>query len=277
MTNDSKLSKKQVKVFEKIVTVRDGDGSPIGGEGTYRVKVEVRFDDECNNGHNTFAITADVHEKTRSGGYRWYSGGCQHELIAFHFPELAQYIKWHLCSTDGPLHYIANTIYHAGDRDHWGKRAGEPYRYSTHIQFGNNPIKHKLPQKFVAFLQESAPYDFEVISITHAREPQTFTPKYTFGGYADKWHECPFDTETEALDFLKALQTCEPRFISVPTTWGEGKARDLDAARNAAIWPDATDEQLSAEPDELKRMLTERLPALLAEFRQAIESLGFTW
>jgi hypothetical protein len=34
-------------------------------------------------------------------------------LIGEHFPELQQYFKWHLTSTDGPMHYIANTIYWA--------------------------------------------------------------------------------------------------------------------------------------------------------------------
>jgi len=38
--------------------------------------------------------------------------GCLHDEIRQHFPELAHLIKWHLVSTDGPLHYIANTLYH---------------------------------------------------------------------------------------------------------------------------------------------------------------------
>jgi hypothetical protein len=45
--------------------------------------------------------------------------------------------------------------------------------------------------------------------------------------------------------------------------------------RNAAIWPEATDEQLMA--DDLKEQLEARLPALLAEFQAAVESLGFTF
>ena len=56
---------------------------------------------------------------------------------------------------------------------------------------------------------------------------------------------------------------------------GEGKARELDAARHAAIWPDATDAELT-NPG-LKERLDARLPALLAEFRAAVEELGFTY
>jgi len=58
---------------------------------------------------------------------------------------------------------------------------------------------------------------------------------------------------------------------------GEGKARDFAAARSCAIWPDATDEQLSQEPAELRALLAARLPALMAEFRAAVESLGFVY
>ena len=58
---------------------------------------------------------------------------------------------------------------------------------------------------------------------------------------------------------------------------GEGKLRDLDAARNSAVWPEATDAELTQEPEALKAALLARLPALLADFRAAVESLGFTW
>jgi len=118
--------------------------------------VTVRFDDRCRNGHNTFSITSNIR---RNG--RWESGGCQHELIAMRFPELAPFIKWHLCSTDGPMHYVANTSY-------WAQQ--------------NN----------------------------------------------------------------------------------------LEFARQSAIWPDATIEQL-------RGALTPRLPALLESFKTAMEILGFTW
>jgi hypothetical protein len=89
-----------------------------------------------------------------------------------HFPELAPFLKWHLCSTDGPLHYIANTRYHAGFRD------GFLFREGT----------------------------------------------------------------------------------------------NLAAARECAIAPNATVEQLCSE-----EWLKARLPGLLSEFRKDVESLGFTW
>jgi hypothetical protein len=181
------------------------------------------------------------------------------------------------------MHYIANTVYLAGERDHWGKLKGEPMQWETHIIFGSNPIKHNVGRAFTKFLQDARQqvgaeaFDFEVLPIEHGPDSHNFKfkPKYTFGGFAEKWHECPFDSEEAALDFLRALQTCEPSFVTVTTAWGEGKAHELDSARSAAIWPEATNEDLTAPG--LKERLEARLPALLAEFRAAVESLGFVY
>ena len=91
---------------------------PITGYGENAVlSVELRFDEDCQNGRETFSITGDV---KRSG--RWVAGGCLHEDISRVFPELKPLIKWHLTSSDGPMHYIANTCYHAGDRECYGLR-----------------------------------------------------------------------------------------------------------------------------------------------------------
>ena len=99
----------------------------------------VRFDDECKNGHNTFSITADLYDETRRNGEEYVfnsmgkkryltARGCQHDLVTKHFRELAPLIKWHLTSTDGPLHYVANTVDHAeqGKLDYARKSAVAP-------------------------------------------------------------------------------------------------------------------------------------------------------
>ena len=142
------------KTFTKLYT-EDGQ--------QYKITAEVRFDDECKNGHKTFAITGEILRKAKIGRWVFDCCGQIHDDIAKHFPDLAPFFKWHLCSTDGPLYYLENTLY---------------------------------------------------------------------------WVD-------------------------------EG---DIEAARATAIWPDATLEQLQDE-EQLKA----RLPGLLAEFRTAIESLGFEW
>ena len=153
------------------------------------------------------------------------------------------------------------------------------------MEFGSNPIRPKLKKGFAEFLQEAAKggidgtFDLEVIQIPHPNQSQPgkyqFAPKYTFGGYGDGWHDCPFDSEDEALRFLAALKTCSPRFVKVPDSWGEGKARNLSAARSCAVWPDATDEDLCA-PD-LRERLMERLPGLLRDMREDFEMAGIVW
>ncbi|MCI5211237.1 MAG: hypothetical protein D3910_21185, partial [Candidatus Electrothrix sp. ATG2] len=55
-------------------------------------------------------------------------------------------------------------------------------------------------------------------------------------------------------------------------TTGEGKAIEIEAARNSAVWPDATIEQLQD-----KKTLLNRLPPLLTEFKSDIEQLGFVY
>lgn len=110
--NKTSLIKSQTKTFgPKIFTE--------GGQ-TFRITATVRHDDRCGNGHNTFSIVGQIDEKV-NGKWRDYCGGCIHDEIAKHFPELADFLKWHLVSTDGPLHYIANTTYHA--REHGPNKA----------------------------------------------------------------------------------------------------------------------------------------------------------
>lgn len=72
--------------------------------------VTLRYDDSCKNGHNTFTITAVVVD-TKG---RAVAHGTLHDEIEKACPDLAHLIKWHLCSDDGPIHYISNTLYYLG-------------------------------------------------------------------------------------------------------------------------------------------------------------------
>lgn len=154
----SVLTAKQVKTWRKEINRH-------GSKGTFTV--EARHDDQCRNGHNSFAITAEFR---RPRANDCDACGCMHDEVAEHFPGLAPLIRWHLTSTDGPMHYIANTVYHVE----------------------------------------------------------------------------------------------------------QGK---LDYARSSAVWPEATDEELLTLQREgrLSTVLRERLPALMAEFKTAVDSLGFVY
>lgn len=76
---------------------------------TLELDVDIRYDNKCNNGHNTFSITGALRENRRIEAC-----GCIHDIIAKHAPDVAPYIKWHLTTSEGPLHYLENTTWHAG-------------------------------------------------------------------------------------------------------------------------------------------------------------------
>lgn len=207
---DSILTKQQYKSFGP----RAIDGYAKGAA----LWAHVRFDDECGNGHNTFSITASVREP---GNRDIAAGGCLHDDIAKVYPELAPLIKWHLWSTDGGLHYVANTVYHAEEH---GPTHAWVYYTGQSDPLGLGGTRERL-------------LGYETADDARKAEGQP--------GYRVQWDE------------------------------KTAKVRNLDYARATAAWPEATDEDLTAPG--LKERLEARLPALLAEFRAAMEGLGFTW
>lgn len=219
------LTKSQTKTFGPKFYTEDGT--------QYRITAKVRYDDQCGNGHNSFSITADIDRKDGCGSWREDSGGCCHDKFAKHFPQLAPLIKWHLTSADGPMHYVANTCYHAGDKDWNGLRAGEFRQHTSRGKIQNGGI-------------EGVPNWVLEIPDRIARDVYS----------AEK----------------PAPVVCEWKAYG---RTGEGKIRELDHARSTAVWPDATDEDLTAPGLEARLMA--RLPALMVEFKAAVESLGFTY
>lgn len=270
--------------FEKQRWVSEPRAVPQYDEGGRRAVAvaEIRMDDQCKNGHNTFHVSADIRLLNTRGdavGETIHGGSA---CVSETFPEIAHLTPWSGASTDQPLHYIANTVYHASNRDPNGKEAGEPYRFEKRVFFDAVPVAHKLPQKFIAYIEATLgdPGVFVPIPVSYHKENSDydFKPKYTFKGYEPvEWHHCPFDDLETANQYCEALKNCAVTIKEVPTLWGEGKARDFDAARSCAIWPEATDAQLSLPSDELRALLEARLPALMAAFRGDVESVGLQW
>lgn len=224
---------------------------PEYGPGAY-IRVKMRFDDNCKNGKQSFSITADIYRpKARDVD----ACGALHDEIQQAFPELAEFVPFHLCDTRGPMHYIANTAYHASNRDYNGLREGEEKPL-----LGPDKIPH---WELVADL--TAPENLGV------KISDTPTGREYIGA-----KDCPIFIVEKAhkgenpppIPRLKWVQTMIK---------GQGKERDLDAARNVAIWPDATDAELMQERPALEAALMERLPALVARFRALMDSVGFEW
>ena len=254
----------QVKTFEGT----DNDGNTI--------MAEVRYDDELGNGHNTFSITGSVYEKGKGHIDRnIITCGAIGDIVEKYIPELAGYDKWHLFSADGPMHYIANTIYLARDRSHAGAEIGAPVKFAERFRFDGCPLVIKQPSKgFSTFLKSLDSYsDLVPVEIPHKSEPSKYRPKYTFAGYENiEWYQCPFDNQEEAIGFGAALWKFGPKWERQPIEWCVAVEPDIDAARKCAKCPDCTGDQLRD-----KAFLEKRLPALIEEFAADVEALGFTF
>lgn len=169
------------------------------------VRAVIRWDDQCGNGHNHFSVTG---EYTRPGeSWEQGGGGCIHEQIRAAFPEFAHLIRWHLFDPSGPMHYVANTVYFAGERDHWGLLKGEKRQHTSRGKYQAGGVEG-IPQ-----------WELELTGMPDEKEIYAATAPAPF--------------------------TISARWVPCGIT-GEGKARELDNARSSAAWPDATDEDLTA-------------------------------
>ena len=138
------LTKNQKQVFTKNI---EWEGKPC------IIKVSIRYDDECNNGHNTFSITGEIRRK---GNYRNCEiCGCIHEEIKKYFPKFKHLIKWHLTSSDEPLHYIANTIYWAKEPNLKNARLCAIWEEATLKQLqSEKALKARLPRLMKKFKKD---------------------------------------------------------------------------------------------------------------------------
>lgn len=184
-----------------------------------KYKIQIRYDDSCNNKRPSFAILAAAWDPLE----RDYCFSADHSIVRSVFPEFADLIKWHLMFSDGPLHYIENTLYHVKNTDHYGLLEGEVVQIT----------------------------DPSGVPVWRLSRPENTTVKS---------HSKP---QALLVEYAPVTRT------------GEGKKRNLDAARRSAIWLEATDEELLQPEEKLKEALLARLPQLINEFNDVINSLGF--
>jgi len=234
--------------------------------------INLRYDDEYGNGHNSFSITGSLYTAGLRSERATLCCGCIHDIIEELAPEYKKYIKWHLMDSDEPMHYISNTLYHARTKDCWGLEKGEVRQTKNKIMFNSLPITFDKDKAFISYLEKTGQNKtFEIEEIEH-KEKETFSPKYTFKGFVTEWHKCPFDNIEEAKEWKKALKEHKFKIIEKAVSWGEGSGADLKSARNSAIAPNATLEQLQSE-----EWLKARLPKLKSNFKATMEELGFIY
>lgn len=224
-----------------------------------RLTVTVRFDDECKNGHEDLSITG--YWKHPGGGE---SGGCIHEEIAETFPEFAPLIPYHLCGVNGPMHYLGNVLYFAGNRDCHGLQSGQ-IQYQNELTAKDDDHREMLNRKTLHGKGIPSHCDWQ--------------EKHRRCGPGEEGDPCAERLWLPLVDIDPEcqLESFETALLHPIHRIGEGKERELDAARRSAIWPEATDDDLCSDRIVLERMLKARLPELLKEFRSLIEGFGFLY
>ena len=156
------LTRNPKKTFAREMII---DGEPA------KMIVTIRYNDECNNGYNSFAITADLYDRgyihgeactiLSTGKKRWLgSCGCLHEYIAKYFPELQKYIKWHLCANGEPMYYIENSLYWLGkcgnipNFEHFKSMAAWPDAPLSLLKMSKTKITEKLNERLPALMKD---------------------------------------------------------------------------------------------------------------------------
>ena len=133
---------------EKVIAVKNFTRN-IDYHGSRAILMAQALIRNLSNQTPYFSLTGEI---KISGRRDSETCGMIHDEIEKYIPELKKYFKWHLTSLESPMHYVANAMYFASDRDCWGKRKGEEKSFETWIYFDDVPIGHKLPNKFVEWL-----------------------------------------------------------------------------------------------------------------------------
>lgn len=148
------VSKKIGNDLRHTIEAQDKDGNQL--------KIKIRLNDECGNGHQDFSITGDSWEAGQPRIDRYsMGGGCIHDQILKVRPDLQIFVNLHLCDYTGvPMHAVASGFYHLheqmnnakpGTKEHT-KRFCEYYRIT--IQQFNQLHKAENKIRFAILLDK---------------------------------------------------------------------------------------------------------------------------
>lgn len=129
--------------MEKVIT-------KIYDNGNRKAVIKVELSDPCHNGHNDFAITAELYVATKNGRWKLDVLGACHDEIIKACPELAEFIPLHVAEENGkPLYYFANTIYW-----YYEKGLDEAAKYMR----VSKDLAEKVLKDYEAHEDKSSPY-----------------------------------------------------------------------------------------------------------------------
>lgn len=211
---------------------------------THNYEISIRLNDECHNGHEDFAITADFWKvgKQRTD-HNWLMGGCCHDEILKVRPDLAPFVALHLCDWKGaPLYAKANGFYH---KDTLGKfvrylRLDTSEMYLTEAEDENHfhyllsvsdiPARWEKEAKAATeLLEEMTGKIFESKATSQQFEPMNAEEiaemeRKTADGYYSPEEIAKRKEERKNFAFSMYLAKIEERYTKA--VWGERKERD---------------------------------------------------
>jgi len=133
--------------------------------------VQIRLNDENKNGYQDFSLTGTFWKPKRiRDDKNLIAGGCCHEEILKHFPELQIFADLHLADYTGvPMYAVENGFYH--------------------LKHGFNRTQRDAPEFAAEFAKyyRMTPEQFEVISKSETRLQYAINIKEL--GILDQWHK----------------------------------------------------------------------------------------
>ena len=144
----------------------------------------------------------------------------------------------------------------------------------------HDDIKRAFPEleKYIKWhgINSNGPSFYIANTMYHARQHSAKMCHIVTLGAAKKLTTCLKYTEItnaqKCIDEIHESTGLKKELISIHVDEKTAKESDIEAARDTAIWPDATLEQLNN-----KDALEARLPALIEEFKLVIEELGMVY
>ena len=99
----------------KLLAAKEWNKVFYEGGQKYRIQVRAELEHLDGNKKPHFSIGGDIYRLAKNGRKVWESGGCIHEKIVKHFPQLQLLVDIHLADDEGvPMHAYENAAYWAG-------------------------------------------------------------------------------------------------------------------------------------------------------------------
>lgn len=202
-----------------------------------KIKIKIRLNDECKNGHQDFSITADGYEKDGRGRLVWSYGGRCHDDILAAAPEFQIFVNLHNCDYTGvPVYVSANGFYHLRNGFN-AEKIGTPefkikfceYYRVTEDQFealdtAETELQFKIMLDRLGILSQWRKEANEAIAILETLTGQTFTVDSIRSNYIPA-------TETEIAAENERIETG----YYTPEAREKREAARIEAARIEAL------------------------------------------